>query len=54
MVLHKAVPRTVKVEGPDGRPVTGARISPRVIWLRTTAAEIPGGARRAENGYDRT
>jgi Carboxypeptidase regulatory-like domain len=31
MVLHKAAPKTIKIEGPEGRAVAGARISPRVI-----------------------
>ena len=31
LVLRKPEPRTVKVEGPDGGPVAGAIVSPRVV-----------------------
>ncbi len=31
LVLHKTMPRTVKIEGPDGRPVARARVSPRGV-----------------------
>ena len=31
MALRKSAPKTIKIEGPDGRAVAGARISPRVI-----------------------
>ncbi len=36
IVLWKPEPRTVKVEGPDGKPVVGARVEPRSI-------SFPGG-----------
>ncbi len=36
IVLWKPEPRTVKVEGPDGKPVVGARVEPRSI-------AFPGG-----------
>ena len=36
IVLWKPEPRTVKVEGPDGKPVVGARVEPRSIGF-------PGG-----------
>jgi hypothetical protein len=44
LVLRKPEPRTVKVEGPDGRPVTGAILSPRVIVVAggNAIAEVPG------------
>ena len=43
MVLHKAVPKTITIEGPDGRPVAGARISPRLVSLalRDTPIAVP-------------
>ena len=31
LVLQKAAPRVVRLEGPDGKPIAGAHISPRVI-----------------------
>jgi len=31
LVLRKPEPRTVKIEGPDGQPVAGASVSPRVV-----------------------
>ena len=40
--LAEAEPRTVKIEGPDGRPVAGARVSPRVIsFVGNAVAEVP-------------
>jgi hypothetical protein len=30
-VLRKPDPRPIKVEGPDGRPIAGARIAPRIV-----------------------
>ena len=43
MVLHKAQPKTVKVEDPDGRPVAGARLSPLILSGagRSSRDEIP-------------
>ena len=44
IVLRKAAPKTIKIEGPDGRPMAGARISPRVISFRergSMAAAVP-------------
>ena len=40
LVLRKPEPKTIKIEGPDGRPVAGARISPRVIWFATDELTI--------------
>jgi len=33
LVLRKPEPKTVKIEGPDGQPVAGVRVSPHVIFL---------------------
>ena len=44
MVLHKPVPKAIKIEGPDGRAVAGARVAPRVISFRergSMAAAVP-------------
>jgi hypothetical protein len=43
LVLHKAQTRTVKVEGPDGRPVAGARLSPLILSGpgRSSRDELP-------------
>jgi hypothetical protein len=43
LILHKPVLKTLKIEGPDGQPVVGARIDPRVIWFaaRSTPASMP-------------
>jgi hypothetical protein len=38
IVLHRRVAKTIKIEGPDGRPEFGARIAPRVIWFRNEEA----------------
>ncbi len=43
LVLRKPQPRTVKLEGPDGRPIAGAVVSPRVISSEEARiAELPG------------
>jgi hypothetical protein len=42
LVLEKPSPRSVKVEGPDGRPVAGARVVPRVVNIfNNVSADIP-------------
>jgi len=43
LALHKPAPKTVKIEGPDGRAVAGARVSPRVISFGdgSTPADMP-------------
>jgi hypothetical protein len=42
IVLRQPEPRAVTVEGPDGRPVAGARIAPKVLLiLDRTIADIP-------------
>ena len=43
LVLRKPQPRTLKLEGPDGRPIAGAVVSPRVIHVaaRTAATKYP-------------
>ena len=43
IALRKSEPCTVMVEGPDGKPVTGARVEPRLIFFTggTGGAEIP-------------
>ena len=43
LVLQKPVLKTMKIEGPDGQPVVGARIAPRVIWFAAggTPASVP-------------
>ncbi|HKI19699.1 MAG TPA: carboxypeptidase regulatory-like domain-containing protein [Isosphaeraceae bacterium] len=43
LALQKYDPRTVKVEGPDGQPVAGARVSPRAIFIAAgdTIANVP-------------
>ncbi|HKI20782.1 MAG TPA: sigma factor-like helix-turn-helix DNA-binding protein, partial [Isosphaeraceae bacterium] len=38
LVLRRPEPKTVKIEGPDGQPVVGARVSPRLILF--AAAEL--------------
>jgi hypothetical protein len=44
LVLRTPKPRTITVLGPDGHPLAGALISPRVVYVETVrfAAEIPG------------
>ncbi len=41
LVLRKTQPRTVKVEGPDSRPVPGARLSPQVLQVAGRSGEVP-------------
>ena len=44
MVLRKPAQRTIKIEGPDGRAVAGARVAPRVISFLergSMAAAVP-------------
>ena len=42
LVLRKPEPRTVKIEGPDGQPIAGARITPRILDVFSGAtADIP-------------
>jgi Carboxypeptidase regulatory-like domain len=43
LVLKKPAPRFIKVEGPDGRPVAGAIVSPRVVFVAdgNAIAEMP-------------
>ena len=43
LVMRKPQPRTIKVEGPDGQPVSGANISPRSIYIAANrlTAELP-------------
>ncbi len=44
LVLRKSEPRVVTVEGPDGQPVAGAIVSPRVIFVAggNAIADMPG------------
>jgi Carboxypeptidase regulatory-like domain len=42
LVLQKPRIRTIKIEGPDGQPVVGARVAIRLLSVfRTTTAEVP-------------
>ena len=41
LVLRRPQPRTVKLEGPDGRPVPGARLSPQVLTVTGRTADVP-------------
>jgi hypothetical protein len=42
LVLEKPRPRTVKVEGPDGRPIAGARVSLRLVHVfGNVNAQVP-------------
>jgi Carboxypeptidase regulatory-like domain len=42
LVLEKPLPRTVLVEGPDGKPIAGARIMPRLLSIFGKApADVP-------------
>ncbi len=52
LVLRKPQPKTVKVEGPDGRPVAGAIVSPRVI-LDASVARIADMPATLESGSGR-
>jgi hypothetical protein len=44
LTLRKPEQKTVKVEGPDGGPVAGAIVSPRVVYIgpRELVANVPG------------
>ncbi|HZW33300.1 MAG TPA: hypothetical protein VFF52_21460 [Isosphaeraceae bacterium] len=39
LVLRKPAPRHVKLEGPDGNPIAGARIAPRVLSVAGDSGE---------------
>ncbi len=40
--MQKPEPRTIRIEGPDGQPIAGARITPRIFDVFSGAtAEIP-------------
>ncbi len=42
LVMRKPEPRTIRIEGPDGQPIAGARITPRIFDVFSGAtAEIP-------------
>jgi hypothetical protein len=42
LVLRNSEPRTIRIKGPDGKPIAGARITPRVFNVFSGAtAEIP-------------
>jgi hypothetical protein len=42
IVLRQPEPRTVSVEGPDGRPIVGARVAPKVLRIyEGTLAQVP-------------
>jgi len=42
LVLEKPQPRTVKVEGPDGQPIAGARVTLRVLYVfGKVIADVP-------------
>jgi Carboxypeptidase regulatory-like domain len=44
IVLRKPEPRTVRVEGPDGKPVAGARVEPKWIFIPEGpgSSQVPG------------
>jgi len=44
--LRKPAPRIVKIEGPDGQPIIGATISPRLVFIGagSITAELPNTA----------
>jgi Carboxypeptidase regulatory-like domain len=48
LALQKAEPRTVKVEGPDGQPVAGTRVCPRVIFTASGGEDADMPATLAE------
>ena len=54
-VLRKRKPRTITVLGPDGHPLAGALISPRVmsIGAEGLAADMPESLAGAAGGHDR-
>ena len=37
MVLHKVEPRTINIEGPEGQPLAGVRVSPKLTSIKTEA-----------------
>jgi hypothetical protein len=40
--LEKPKPRSIKLEGPEGRPIAGARLTPRLIYVHgSITAEVP-------------
>ena len=42
LVMRKPEPRTIRIEGPEGQPIAGARITPRIVNVFSVAtAEIP-------------
>ena len=42
VVLREPQPRTLKIEGPDGKPVVGARVAIRIVYIfGATIAEVP-------------
>ncbi len=42
VILRKPEPRTIQIEGPDGQPIAGARVTPRVLHIfNGDTAEIP-------------
>ena len=42
LVLRKPEPRTIQIEGPDGRPIAGARIAPKILRVMNGFdADIP-------------
>ena len=54
-VLRKPEPRTVRVEGPDGRPIAGVRIVPRVLdFFNSATAEIPESMARTPGHHHGT
>jgi hypothetical protein len=58
-VLQRSVPRVIKIERPDGQPVAGARVRPRVIIFTAEnfPVEVPdtlGEARAVTTGPDGT
>jgi hypothetical protein len=56
LVMRKPVPRTVKIEGPDGQPVVGAKVYPRVVSVAGAGAgDVPdtlAAARTVTTGSD--
>ena len=55
IVLHKPAPKMIRIEGPDGRGVAGARISPQVVSFPdrgSLPAVVPRFAGRVAGGHD--
>jgi hypothetical protein len=56
LVLRKPQPRTVRVEGPEGRPIAGAVVSPRFVYVADRLAAVqatmaaPLGVRTGPDG----